>query len=63
MTKSFVHKALTIAYLAAVLSASVGFKKQTPANLLKKTPKERMLADSQQMLDAQDSRKSPASRP
>ena len=37
------------------LNASVGFKKQSAQSLLKK-PKERMLADSQQMLDAQDSR-------
>ena len=36
-------------------NASVGFKKQSAQSLLKK-PKERMLADSQQMLDAQDSR-------
>jgi hypothetical protein len=37
-------------------NASVGFKKQSANSLLKKVPKERMLADSQQMLDAQDSR-------
>ena len=41
----------------ASVTASVGFKKQSPTSLLKKAPKERMLADSQQMLDAQDSRR------
>ena len=46
-----------LAVLTTGLSASVGFKKQNANNLLKKGPKERMLADSQQMLDAQDSRK------
>ena len=49
------YTAFVLAVLTSGLSATVGFKKQTADNLLK--PKERMLADSQQMLDAQDSRK------
>ena len=49
------YTAFVLAVVTTGLSATVGFKKQTADNLLK--PKERMLADSQQMLDAQDSRK------
>ena len=49
------YTAFVLAVVITGLSATVGFKKQTADNLLK--PKERMLADSQQMLDAQDSRK------
>ena len=37
--------------------SSVGFKKQSAEGLVKHVPRERILADSQQMLDAQDSRK------
>ena len=57
MKRTFVFTVLIFALKIAELSASVGFKKQTAHSLLKKAPKERMLADSQQMLDAQDSRK------
>ena len=54
--KIFLKLSLLISTIISFASCSVGFKKADPKLLTMRHPKERMLADSQQMLDAQDSR-------